>query len=698
MGFIPLDTEKLRRRYTEKLDESGLRVAAKKLGFRLLTGQQTARHGDGFDASPGFSIPYYNSQGRPTGFKRVRYLDQRTEGKYAQEPGTGAHVYFPRNTPEPWAKVLDNPTKPLLITEGELKAACGCEHGLMTLGLGGVSSFSAKKDGKLLLDELAQITWIAKENTREPVRRTVYIVYDSDAIIKTQIYREMMRLAETLVDYGADVKTCVPGDLNGEGKTGMDDFIMSQGIEKFVADVLGGAEDFELGNQLWDYNNRYVWITKPGAMVASYDSKATWSEITFKANGQIDKVVVPQSEEELEANNYKPKYKRTSVAAEWCQFRYRKSVDRLTYEPGGEREFLRDREYFLNQWQGLPVEPKRGSVKPWRELLDYVFQDAEDPSHRRWFEWWLAYPLQHLGQKMQNAVIAVGPQGTGKTTIGLTMRALYGENFAKISEEDAFSDFNSWAGGTQFVLVEELGSHSRRIRNSVEHLKGLITEVSVNVNQKYVPVYTIPAHSNFYFTSNRDDALYLERDDRRFFVLRFPRKKLPKSFYAKYYQWLEDEGGAAALLHYFQRLDLGAWTPYEPPPVTEAKREAIDTSKSELEAWLSQLANDSIAILRTAGVPREQAEQCDLWSARQLLTFYGMAEPDAAKRVTTQGMARALSRSEHVRMKLTNVGTGSIVYYAIRKADIWEDSSHAKRIKHLQRFEFRPEKAASKLN
>jgi putative DNA primase/helicase len=87
----------------------------------------------------------------------------------------------------------------LLITEGELKAACSAKNGLPCIGLGGVWMFKAAAQGKSFLDQLEQIVW--KD-------RPVFIVYDSDAATNPDVMKAENALARALLDRGARVFIC----------------------------------------------------------------------------------------------------------------------------------------------------------------------------------------------------------------------------------------------------------------------------------------------------------------------------------------------------------------------------------------------------------------------------------------------------------------------------------------------------------
>jgi hypothetical protein len=68
----------------------------------------------------------------------------------------------------------------------------------------------------------------------------------------------------------------------------------------------------------------------------------------------------------------------------------------------------------INRWRGMGCTPQTGDVAPWKMFLEQLIPDEVA---RKWFGQWIAYPLQHLGAKLETAVILWSvQQGTGKTT------------------------------------------------------------------------------------------------------------------------------------------------------------------------------------------------------------------------------------------------------------------------------------------
>jgi putative DNA primase/helicase len=185
---------------------------------------------------PAIVIPYVDEHGR-NGFARVR-LDKplNTESglaKYASPTGVPNQVYLPFGVVE----ILDNAEAPLILTEGEFKAAAATLRGFKTIGLPGVYGYKPK--GKeTLTPQLESIAW---------KRRTVYIAFDSDVQRKPQVQEALARLAAILITRGAVVRVVYlpdgPPDEEGTPtKLGLDDYLVLHGAPAFRK-LLDEAQD-----------------------------------------------------------------------------------------------------------------------------------------------------------------------------------------------------------------------------------------------------------------------------------------------------------------------------------------------------------------------------------------------------------------------------------------------------------------------
>jgi hypothetical protein len=133
--------------------------------------------------------------------------------KYETPRGSRMAIDVPP-TVRPW---LGDPTRPLLVTEGIRKADSAATRGLCCVGLLGVWNFrgSNRDGGKVALPDWESIALNG---------RRVYIVFDSDVMLKPAVHAALVRLKAFLETRGSQVLLIYlpPGD--GGIKTGLDDF------------------------------------------------------------------------------------------------------------------------------------------------------------------------------------------------------------------------------------------------------------------------------------------------------------------------------------------------------------------------------------------------------------------------------------------------------------------------------------------
>lgn len=576
----------------------------------------------------GVFIPYFDMAGRPTKFFRFRYLefghdrgfkalvaDQLKQLRYGQPKGSVNEIYLPPFID--WLDYAKDVAKPIVITEGELKAACATKHGVPTIGLGGVWSFKSSAQHQPLLEQFKNIVW------RD---RVVYICYDSDASSNPQVIKAANALARELMLLGAVPHVLfVPAVAVGT-KCGLDDYIVVKGVDCLLQEVLLPSEMWRASQELHKLNEEVVYVVDPG-LILKMENLQRMTARAFVDHAYADRIYY----EEL-VSEKGTKMQERSAAKEWLKWPQRSKVTRITYEPGQERVVNGQ----LNTWSGWGCLPKQGSVTPWTKVLDYLFLGAKDED-RKWFEQWLAYPLQFSGEKLYSASVFWGiHHGTGKSLVGYTMFKIYGSNATEIGDRDLYSNHNEWAEHRQFVMGDEITGGDKR--NTADRMKSMITQRQLRLNPKYVPSYVVPDHINYYFTSNHPDAFFLEDTDRRFFIHEVKARPLEQDYYKAYMNWLEQEHGAEHLFWHLLTLDLTGFDPQGHAPITASKMEMIDTGRSDLGSWVARLREDPDRVLRLGAKELKYT----LFTSEELRMIY---DPGQQTRVTANGLAREMRRA-----------------------------------------------------
>lgn len=596
-----------------KLKASGLLAHKRELHIEILTAE--SMEALGLAARGGLLLPYHDAQGRRTSFFRVRYLEDpppnswgfkdKKPQRYAQPAGTVNEIYLAPIVP--WAALLSDSQFPLVITEGELKAACACAQDIATIGLGGVWNFRAAKHGLPLLPQLEAIAWQGRE---------VYICFDSDAVTNSNVAAAEACLCRVLSQQGAKARIIRLPSLAEGQKTGLDDWLMAQddprgAFEKLMAT---GEELDRLTAELHGMNSELIVIKKPGC-VMTQDGKHIYKFSEF-VNVSYSNRTVDVTFTDAKGN---AKVKTVDVAREWLKWPGRNQAEAMAYEPG-QGSLLPDGSF--NLWRGWRYEPVQGDVQPFLDLLDYIFKG--DKKSMQWFLQWLAYPVQHPGTKLYSACVLWGAQGgTGKSLLGEILDQLYSPHSAIINEERLDGRFNAWQEGVSFCIGEEItGNDSHTFANK---LKDMVTRQFVFVEHKGVDATRLRDCTNYLLFSNRPGAVKLDVQDRRYFVWETPREKLDTAVGTAISRAMKSEAGMQALMHFLLNVDTSDFEPKAAPPVTASKLAMISDGLSEVERWIASM---------------HEHTDWELATAEELLKLF---EPDETRRkLRANGMTRAL--------------------------------------------------------
>jgi hypothetical protein len=240
----------------------------------------------------------------------------------------------------------------------------------------------------------------------------------------------------------------------------------------------------------------------------------------------------------------------------------------------------------VNLWIPSDLALVPGRVDPYLAHLAYLMPDADA---RRTFLDFATFVVRHPEQKPNWAVFLGGPQGVGKdTAIWPVAQAVGRTNFCTPTPDDLEGGYTDWLRHTKVVIVDTLRFHGRR--HLMDRLKPWIASPPerLRINGKYAVQYDIANLVAFFFMANREDALALDPDDRRFFVYWSPAKAKPASYYRNLWDWLRANVGAVA--HYLQHEHQLSETfdAKAPPPMTDAKRHMIQANESPLVQQLRQ--------------------------------------------------------------------------------------------------------------
>lgn len=232
----------LNEKHLADLHKSGLTgETIKKLGFFSATESELREllkfecHGGGMVIPyPMFSDYYRAKSDNP-----IVLSDGKVKAKYLAKSGVPNHFYMLEEV----QAIANDVSKVLIITEGEKKAAKACQEGFPTLGLGGVSSWWAKKKEGVAVPDFDLIQW---------VKRLVYLIFDSDFRRNKDVAKALNELKTYLETRGAIVIIKYLPDVEGYKSVGLDDFLILKGSDSLrgllvLKDVMPDVErNFEV--------------------------------------------------------------------------------------------------------------------------------------------------------------------------------------------------------------------------------------------------------------------------------------------------------------------------------------------------------------------------------------------------------------------------------------------------------------------
>ena len=158
---------------------------------------------------------------------------------------------------------------------------------------------------------------------------------------------------------------------------------------------------------------------------------------------------------------------------------------------------------------------------------------------------WLAWQVQHPGQLLLWAPVIQGKYGIGKTFIERLLNAALGDhNVDSVGPVAVCSNFNSWAEGKLVTVLNELKVAGHNRYETLNNLKPLITDRKVSINDKGIRPYTIRNHTNYLATTNFKDAIPIDEEDRRWWIVfaKAPEIKDKTAYFDRIFDLLEEPG------------------------------------------------------------------------------------------------------------------------------------------------------------
>lgn len=548
--------------------------------------------------------------------------------KFITPKGQKPRLYY--SPLAPWKSLKKNNI--VYLCESFLKADIMCALGQFAVGVTGIHGWSHRRN---MIDDL-----------RDLALMDVNLVALFDSNVHEKDAKNMRALEDIRAEFDNIQKRIVwlplPPKIEDEENRvdwGIDDLYVARGqaeVEKLLdpkryKDIVSG-----LRSMLRIFDRQVVYAEnvgrvideKSGAMFsASQAITSRWAHITHYDG---DKVI--------------------NVCRSWLANKHRRSVHHIEYQPGMDR--VVGGEYF-NLWKGWGTEPKDGTAEFFTQWTVDAFPNEEE---RKWFLDWLAWPIQNPQGRMTQACILLGRPGVGKGWLAQLLTRIYGlDNVAYIDIEKLASKFNADFAAKHLVIVEESDAvwqgNTKRVNNRI---KDYITQSKRRVERKGVDAFMIPAVGHLLMQGNDIDVVKLDEEDRRVAVLWIEGYSIANKpeYWKPRFDWLEGDG-PGEVMNWLMERDISGFDPQGIPPLTAAKREMIQTTRTSFEGWIQDLihAPDSVLVTHTGVEVTDRA-----FTARELL-WLCECNPEVGfnelKKRDVDRMARELSKA---RVRLASDG------------------------------------------
>jgi hypothetical protein len=219
---------------------------------------------------------------------------------------------------------------------------------------------------------------------------------------------------------------------------------------------------------------------------------------------------------------------------------------------------------------------------------------GNDDSVANYMECWIAQMIQYPAVK-SNCPTIISKQGAGKGTLLKLISGIIGTDKyfeTTTPSRDVWGDFNSRMADTFLVNLDEL---SRKETMECDgKIKGLITNPLMTINEKGIKQYSIISAHRFIATTNHEDPIKTEKDDRRNWIVRASDSKIGDiDYFNKLNEYINDVNALKTCYEYFKSIpDMDKFHKL-PMAVTEYQEDMKEQNVSAIEMWLKDFVADN---------------------------------------------------------------------------------------------------------
>lgn len=437
------------------------------------------------------------------------------------------------------------------------------------------------------------------------------------------------------------------GDLIPVGDAA-DDF--PDEVDPEVLARLSGARADSRSSDLGGLADRWVWVTRAERFIQRTDCQRL-SPFQFKSH-------------------YQHRWSDGDIlAAVWKGKLPIRKFDRAFYVPGAPEVISG------GKWDGSYNTWRRGGVAARRDdalaqvFLDHMAYLLPDETERGYALDYLSFLVREDFVKVHFAMLLQGAPGTGKSFVGSVVERMIGfRNSRMVKSVELTKEYTLWQEDCQLAVIEEIMAPGRI--ELVNELKTVITGDVLRIRRMQTDTYEVPNGLNLLCFTNHENAVPIERGDRRWLALFSPAEPRNGAYYAALFEALGDDAFAAAVKWMLQNREVGL-DPKGMAPMTAGKSEMRRRSVGEVEQYLDEKLEERVGPFSFELVRLDEVWQFvrdDFRGTRNLRGRVG-------------DWLKSAGAVQHTAYKKQD-GTGRPGYrlWSLRDHAQWEDEGAAKRI------------------
>lgn len=197
-----------------------------------------------------------------------------------------------------------------------------------------------------------------------------------------------------------------------------------------------------------------------------------------------------------------------------------------------ERDVITEDGIFWNTHEPLSHQIKPGHFPTIEKLIRHLFKDQYEMALD-----WLQIVLTNPSHPLPIPCLVSDEQGTGKTSFLKLIKFLFQSNTVEVSIGDLSQRFNGHWASKNLILIDETETDDFSGRNELAaKIKRYVTSTTIHVDEKGIPVYSIPFNGKFVVCSNRERSfLKISQSDTRYWIVKVDTlgKKYDENFFAK---------------------------------------------------------------------------------------------------------------------------------------------------------------------